>query len=164
MQLSEIAALIRTSCHQVRCWKDVERVKPFLGSFNGFIVNTNCVNERSVGNITSAKRENQLILQHPNGFKNENRFLPVLRCTFLQVVLRDVDISYQFLLEVLMSLLQNFLCLLQNCIFCFELSNFLSVLLVHSPLAAQFPHQTFQLYGASRTKKGKPVIHIFFKQ
>lgn len=57
MQLSEIAALIRTSCHQVRCWKDGECVKSFLGSFNCFIVNTNCVNEGSVRNITSAKRE-----------------------------------------------------------------------------------------------------------
>lgn len=117
------SALIRTQCHQVRCWKDVECVKPFPGSFNNHNVHTNGVNTK-----TRWPRE---------------VFCEVI--IYISLVLHDGDIDYQFLLDVLVSLLQNVLCPLQNCIFCFELSNFLSFLLVHSPLAAQFPHQTFQL-------------------
>lgn len=41
------SALIRTPCHQVRCWKDVECVEPFPGSVDNVNVCTNRVNTKT---------------------------------------------------------------------------------------------------------------------
>lgn len=102
---------------------------------------------RSVENITSADRDVEVFCELASTQEDFKCGIKTAIPSFAShyISLHGLEINYQFLLDVLVSLLQNFLCSLQNCIFCLEVSNFLSVLLVHSPLAAQFPHQTFQL-------------------
>lgn len=66
--------------------------------------------------------------------------------------------SYQFLLDGLMSLLENFLRPLQDSVFCFQLGNFLTFLLAYCSLAAQSHHPTFHLRG---TKTQNSTFNIF---
>lgn len=83
---------------------------------------------------------------------------PVNICLACWSLMKVWNSSYQFLLDRLVSLPQDFFCPLQDSIFCFQLGNLLTSLLVHGPFAAQFPHQTFHLWGRKQTNKNSRLV------
>lgn len=78
-------------------------------------------------------------------FKRQQVCLSFLNIVRVEVKHKSGLKSYQFLLDGLVSALKNLLGSLQDSIFGFQLSDFLTLLLANCTLAAQFHHHTLQL-------------------